>query len=1029
MKRFLILISTAVILTVICGLTLLSVSAGTDIEVSDNVIFISDTAATDGVVGDGKSASKPLDPSAVSSDLISETTNDAGVTSGRYYYRTALYQAAEKLVETGGTIVICGPVNIGAAQSYGTGTSNRDFFFPISQQPIRITSVYDGVNYATTKGAYLGIASPAQITMNAPSIFENMTIKTTGIDRVICANGNKIVMGDGIECVSTASSPTGSDYVSVVGGSRYLSLASDTDVVIKSGYYSFIGGAQWGLDGDYTHKGNVNITIMGGTTRNPICGGAVKSSTATLDGDVTISIYPAARIGMAIYGSGQGQFANAGHTVKINIYGGAYYDGSASVNKNLIVKTSANTNPNYQADKYILNVSNASLTTRTAGSTKARLLNNFVTTATQAGYDEIRYPAVWLTGYNVVSAPAASRVFAGESVSSEGAVLQASYKNSYDGTTTYSCTLAYDEDDTAYRAECNTSSEGMSSVNYFYGYYKYATGSVNVVSVPEVTVHGAKIKTSGDKQALRFIAEYTGDLSDGVTIEEYGVLAMRADLFLDDSKLNFEQTVGMNVITPAETDINESIGGGRIYSCTLTGIPQNRFNIDTIARAYIKLNVNGETVYRYSDIVRKNPYKIAKLASANSEETAATKTYLAEKVIGVHENYSIYNSYADSTYLRNKVVNYMRSQMELTWTPSKSFWINNPSDAAGVTTNLYFEAGKTYKGIPYTNYMFSQKETFGDLVADGVLDISEIPGLTACGNTTADLTVARENYLKFPGSDCSTAVITAWNTVLNNRPTLKNLTQTKYMVPGNNCGVIPVGDYKYDYDTYKNNTYAMTGDAANGAKVYAAYSKLRPGDAIVHYNADNGAGHTRLVVSVNKTAKTVTTIECANWSIPKCTVTSGNNNKVTLTNNNTSWMELTYHFDYLLKDGYVPITIPELVTGNSDSEYTLATNMNLASDLPNGKLDGDVISNRQIISVNIRVSDGTKIQTINYIPSATTKSSVVHMAEVDLGMIDMSTIKLESGKKYTFDLDVRVVGLTTTTPTVKLVKGYEFTAN
>ena len=47
--------------------------------------------------------------------------------------------------------------------------------------------------------------------------------------------------------------------------------------------------------------------------------------------------------------------------------------------------------------------------------------------------------------------------------------------------------------------------------------------------------------------------------------------------------------------------------------------------------------------------------------------------------------------------------------------------------------------------------------------------------------------------------------------------------------------------------------------------MYASFDALRPGDAVIHYT---DSGHTRLVVSVDKANRIVTTLECANWTVP-----------------------------------------------------------------------------------------------------------------------------------------------------------------
>ena len=455
-----------------------------------------------------------------------------------------------------------------------------------------------------------------------------------------------------------------------------------------------------------------------------------------------------------------------------------------------------------------------------------------------------------------------------------------------------------------------------------------------------------------------------------------------------------------------------------------TSLRPNQYNVDYHARAYVKLNYNGEELYVYSDIIDRNPYDVAKTAVESGLESDATVTNLQTNVINKFDNYNEETSYLSSTSLRTRVVNAMKAQMNVVWTPSANFWIYNDKDTygSGVNVDLYFEKGKTYRGIPYTNMNYSQKETFSDFLVNGTLEVELVDGLTPGQRypwifaTEAQKTVAHNNYISFPGSDCSTAVITSWNTVINNRVNLKNLYATRYMIPSQNSGTLPVGDYDYSYETYGVDTHAMCDDANNGAKITAAYELLQPGDAIVTYQT---SGHTRMIISNDVANKKVTTIECANWDIDTKTAEGYWI---------ASWKKLTYTYSELLSTGYIPITIPELVTGCSDSEYTYVTDLNLEEDLAQGKLTGKAISNRQIISVDItitNVTDGTK--TIKFRPPVSSKYSDVHVPSVDLSQLDLSGFGLTSGKEYTMSLNIRVAGLSEANPTVKLIKDYQFT--
>ncbi|MBE6670587.1 MAG: hypothetical protein E7593_00105 [Ruminococcaceae bacterium] len=1010
MKRFYACMSAAMVVVLIAALSAMTfTTSAATVEVSDNVVFISDNAT---VGGDGKTANTPLYPSTARQAMVNDSTNSQYY--NKKYYLTALYQAAEKLINTGGTIVVCGPVVIDGDDSYGSSSSNRDFILPESDKPIVITSVYNGVNYKTNgSGAYLGISEPAQITLGAPTEFENIAIKTTGTLRAICANGNKIVMGQGIDSSNTSGTNNSSTLLSIVGGTRYNNFTGDTDITIKSGRFANICGSMWtnGASGVvYKHTGNVKISIEGGIINGYVCGGSNRAIDATQDGDIQIDLYAGATFGQQIYATGKGRFATEGNIVEINVYGGSYYNSSAKVSR--WYSTAAN----YEAGEYRLNISNASLTAKSSGSSANFLLDTFITSAT--GFD-ITYPAAWITSVSMTNAPATPvSVLKGESLVAEGAELLVNYQNKYDNTTTYTNKVVkYDPADKAFTVACDTSTAGTKTATYKYGTNTFYTSSVEVIEVPTLTLNSTpELITNGNAQGIRFVANTVNTLQSGMTIEEYGIISVTADVLNDASKLNFEQTAGMTVLAPQADDYDETTSNGFRYSGTVSNIPLNRAKVDYIAKAYMKLAYNGETFYVYSNPVRKNVYELAKAVIAGTEATQETKTYLQTNVINAFDNYDVTQNYADTSALRAQVVAYMRAQMNMEWTPSESFWLYNGSGSS-VSTNLYFEAGKTYSGIPYTNNKSSQLESFekymtvttvtdeetGEERQVNVLDLNKLQtmaGVIPCGKTEADKTQGYQNYMNFPGSDCSTSVITSWNTIINNRSSLSNgsiIIGTRDMIPGASQNTVKVGDYTcFDED---GNAYVYTTDILerNGRDaIYAAYDQLQPGDATVYYKSNTQYGiygHMRMVSSVDPVNQTVTVIECIN------------NPKLY-----NCWAENTYTYEKLFTEGSIPIAIPELVTGHSDEETTIVTDLSLDKDLANGVVNGTVKSNRQIIYVEVEISDGNDVQTVYYKAAKSTKWRTTFASTIDLSNVDLSDIELTEGTEYTFTLKICLPG-------------------
>lgn len=304
MKKFLTLTLTALLLAVVMSLSLFAFNAtateNKEITYSENesknVIFISDNYDTGD--GSGRNAANPFrpDPNAF---FILEKKNEYNY-YGRYYLRTALYQAADKLSSTGGTIVICGPVNIDRTNTFGSSWTAKDFYMPESEHKLTITSVYGGVDYRSTNGAFLHIAAPAHLTLGSPVTMEYLDIKTTtdfnpaweytldddgekvythdedgfrirakdangdpafelnasgekvesGDYRTISANGYKLVMGKGINCYHTEGSASESKYggrfPTIVGGLRHGNLNRNVDVTIESGRYGGVCGSIFG---------------------------------------------------------------------------------------------------------------------------------------------------------------------------------------------------------------------------------------------------------------------------------------------------------------------------------------------------------------------------------------------------------------------------------------------------------------------------------------------------------------------------------------------------------------------------------------------------------------------------------------------------------------------------------------------------------------------------------------------------------------------------------------------------------------
>ena len=305
-----------------------SADGGSPVELppSDKVIFVSD-----GGTGDGSSPQSPL-----KADPAPEGY-DPTVQYPKNYMTTSLYQAAKMLADTGGTIVICGRFTLNNANTCGSQYSYHDFVFPNSAHTLRLTSVYNGVDYRKTKSAFLYVTEGAHIIFGSDVIMENMDVVTAGTDRSICFNYHTGYVGEGVNCypIDPARAGQPEHYISLAAGHRYAGASNrHVEMYVNSGTYNKIVGGQWGTTttqwngktpSSYTNTcQNVSTYLcLGGTTRvlERVVGSTDKST--AFGGAVVIRITGGTYEGDIIGGS-EVSFINNSATAYFVITGGDF---------------------------------------------------------------------------------------------------------------------------------------------------------------------------------------------------------------------------------------------------------------------------------------------------------------------------------------------------------------------------------------------------------------------------------------------------------------------------------------------------------------------------------------------------------------------------------------------------------------------------------------------------------------------------------------------------------------------------------
>ncbi|MBQ8185207.1 MAG: hypothetical protein IJ036_05420 [Lachnospiraceae bacterium] len=276
--------------------------------------------------------------------------------------------------------------------------------------------------------------------------------------------------------------------------------------------------------------------------------------------------------------------------------------------------------------------------------------------------------------------------------------------------------------------------------------------------------------------------------------------------------------------------------------------------------------------------------------------------------------------------LRELVVQYMYDMANVKWTSTQ---LMDYSDDCG-SSSLVYQPGQTYLGQPYSAG-HNGFEVFED-------------SLDADGNY-----INEDISWYGPGNACSSSVKHAWKQV---SPNVDYTTAVTMMPYYENTGIVPVGDIDwslYDGMNTINSLIALTPEQ----DLWEAYAQVLPGDAFIRYL--NTGGHALMV-----TLEPVVTRNADGTINPF-------QSYVYLTDQNSllrrgreypsSWaVDVKYNFLQMRKDGYLPVTIPELQEGKTERPWFELTDAPTAQALESeSTLTGTVTSNYWLVSVKAEV--------------------------------------------------------------------------
>lgn len=373
--------------------------------------------------------------------------------------------------------------------------------------------------------------------------------------------------------------------------------------------------------------------------------------------------------------------------------------------------------------------------------------------------------------------------------------------------------------------------------------------------------------------------------------------------------------------------------------------------------------------------------------------------------------------------LRKKVVDYMKNMATIEWTPDENFVTYNPGKNGNTGMLCVYRAGTTYYGPPYINGNMTNAETFHDKRVGAYIPfpgteeefnkIDSVAALKELGGEILETSI--KNAFTFPGNDCMGAVQIAWNSAINNNEKMQKLQFCHNTIPFEGACVIPVGEYTCNPEL-GNNTDLICQE--NGEQVMArAYAQLLPGDAVTHVKSLKGnARHIRLVVGEPyvqyKTLENGEKIINMDISYVKLLDQAGGAERRYIKGPiKASMQEHEWKFIDLYKGADLPITLPELVSGDNGTENTFLEDAVIDTLFTEKKISGKIKSNRQIIYAKAEITDGTTIYTIkDIVPMANGGKRNYHNPEYNLENLDFSCFNFKEDTQYTFNLYVCTSG-------------------
>lgn len=348
--------------------------------------------------------------------------------------------------------------------------------------------------------------------------------------------------------------------------------------------------------------------------------------------------------------------------------------------------------------------------------------------------------------------------------------------------------------------------------------------------------------------------------------------------------------------------------------------------------------------------------------------------------------------------LRAQVVERARALSEIEWTCAQDI---DFTKAVSWSPNLYYEAGVTYRGLPYTS----------DTIA-GNEDIEQFAAMLDENGVYAGPT----SWNEMPGSDCGGQIrlAYAWAGALCDLE-MEGLV----FDPGEESrafGVVPLGGYDCSGYTRSSATKKSILAANDEQLIYNCYAMLRAGDSLFVLFAD-ASEHVMLVTGDPVLQRDGNgTLIPEMCSVPVLELNSAIHDRGSY---KTNWNEDSYSFAQLYETGFIPLTMEAFSRESSETPAFETDGVEIAPEAGfHALMSGQVRSNYNIFQLRAVITDaqGNEVLTAVSYPN----SLRADLAELSYGaaLLDLPagdyhytlTAKLGFGEAVVEDTDFHYTG-------------------